>query len=191
MHIGHVRYPFSEIVITGDLASSLKEKADFTAFMAAGLTVANAHGYRKAGVLEVHNERMEGPDQIALLKDMIKRLRPNRVRLEAVQYQLTAVQTLRRECPQTTIEAVYPDKDKRSRAVPWATAMSRSDVWWPRQSGWLDVTVKQHLKFPNGKKDSRYPEDHDDIVDTGSMMAIEIVPSDKAVGRWGVTRIAQ
>lgn len=191
MMIGHVRYPFSEIVITGDLASSLKEKADFTAFMAAGLTVANAHGYRKAGVLEVHNERMEGPDQIIKLKEMIKRLQPNRVRLEATQYQLTAVQTLRRECPKTTIEAVYPDKDKRSRAVPWATAMSRSDVWWPHQSGWLDVTVKQHLKFPNGKKDSRYPEDHDDIVDTGSMMAIEIVPSDKAVGRWGVTRIAQ
>lgn len=191
MYIDHVRYPFLEIVITGDLASSMKQTADFTAFMIAGLTAPTPLGYKKAGVLDVINEHLEGPDQIIKLKALIDHWKPNKVKLEATQYQLTAVQTLRRERPKTNIEAVYPDKDKRSRAVPWATAMSRADVWWPRQSGWLDVAVKQHLKFPNGKAGSRYPEDHDDIVDDGSMMAIEITPSDKTEGRWGTVRISQ
>lgn len=191
MYIEHVRYPFLELVITADLASSMKQTADYTSFMIGGLTAASPLGYKKCGVLDVINEHLEGPDQIIKLKWLIDHWRPNKVIIEAVQYQLTAVQTLRRERPKTTIVAVYPDKDKRSRAVPWATAMSRADVWWPRQSGWLDVTVKQHLKFPNGKEGSRYPEDHDDIVDTGSMMAIEITPTDKTEGRWGTVQVVQ
>jgi phage terminase large subunit-like protein len=191
MYIEHLRYPFLEIVITCDLASAMKQTSDYTAAMVGGLTAPSPLGYKKCGVLWVENEHLEGPDQINMLKKLIDHWKPNKVLIEAVQYQLTAVQTLRRERPKTNIVAIYPDKDKRSRAVPWATAMSRADVWWPRQSGWLDVTVKQHLKFPNGKEGSRYPEDHDDIVDDGSMMAIEITPTDKTEGRWGTTRVSQ
>lgn len=177
MWIGGVRYPFIEVEIYADLATSLKERTDYTAFTVAGLTAREVNGQRRAGMLDITNERMEAPDQIDRLAALIDQWQPARVLIEATQYQLSAVQHLRKARPRTSIEAFYPKGDKRARAVSFAAAMARSDVFWPPEAtapGWYSVARKQLLKFPNGKKDSTLPEDHDDIVDTGSMLGLRL-----------------
>lgn len=185
MWVKGLRYPFLEIVFCVDLASSLKEKADYFCVTVYGLHETN-EGLLKVGVLDMFYDHMEGPDQLDKLEAMSKHWAPNRVKIEATQYQLTSVQHLARRCPHLNISPCYPDKDKRSRAVPWAAAMSRGDVFWPVASSWLDDAMKQHLKFPNGKDDSRYIEDHDDIVDTGSLMGEELT---LAGDEWKVRKV--
>jgi phage terminase large subunit-like protein len=178
MVIGGTRYPFAEIRLYVDLASSLKQTADYTAAMVSGLTVP-INGMRKAGILYVHNERLEGPAQIDLFAKLLDEWKPAASKLEAVQYQSTAAQHLRVRRPAFKILASYPDKDKRTRAVPWAAAMSRGDVFWPVAAAWMPVTVKQHLRFPDGQENSSRPEDHDDIVDCGSSLAVDLTESER------------
>lgn len=173
MWVKGLRYPFLEIVVCVDLASSIKQKADYFVVTVFGLHETN-EGVLKVGVLDMFYDHLEGPQQLDKLEATINAWQPNRTKIEATQYQLTAVQHLAQRLPHANIQAVYPDKDKRSRAVPWAAAMSRGDVFWPVAAAWKDDAVKQHLKFPNGKEDSRYLEDHDDIVDTGSLLGDEL-----------------
>lgn len=173
MWVQGLRYPFTEVVMCVDLASSLKETADYFVVSIFGLHETR-EGTLKVGVLKVVYDKLEGPGQIDLMEKLIKEWQPNRVKIEATQYQLTAIQHIKGRLPYANITPVYPDKDKRSRAVPWAGAMARGDVFWPAGADWLEDTIKQHTKFPNGKDGSRYIEDHDDIVDTGSLLGEEL-----------------
>lgn len=188
MWVDGVRLPFTEIVICVDLASSLKEKNDYFVVSVYGLheSFFGEELRLKVGVLEIFFDHQEGPDQIDTLVNMCNHWQPNRVKIEATQYQLTAVQHLQRRMPKLQIIPTYPDKDKRSRAVPWAAAMARGDVYWPEKADWKEPAVKQHLKFPNGKDDSRYIEDHDDIVDTGSLIGEELTLAGDA---WVVRKV--
>jgi predicted phage terminase large subunit-like protein len=173
MTVNGTRYPFVELRLYVDLASSLKQTADYTAAIVAGLTMSYG-GMRKVGILYVHNERLEGPAQIDLFASLLDKWKPAESKLEAVQYQSTAAQHLRVRRPGFKILASYPDKDKRTRAVPWAAAMARGEVFWPHAAPWLPVTIKQHLRFPDGQENSTRPEDHDDIVDCGSSLATDL-----------------
>jgi len=179
MWIHGVRFPFVELEIYADLATSLKETADYTAFTVAGLTAGEGVSRaRKAGLLEIVNERIEAPDQITRLISLVETWQPARVLIESTQYQLSAVQHLKRALETrrnpTRVEPYIPKGDKRERAVGFAAAMSRADVYWPSNVAWAELARKQLLKFPHGKESSKLPEDHDDIVDTLSMLGKQL-----------------
>jgi hypothetical protein len=191
MWIKGIRYAFLEKVIYVDLAASIKQTADYFAWMCAGLTGTLREGGRKAGILDLQYDHREGPDQVKDLVAAIQKWRPSRVVIEAVQYQLTMVQHV--EAHNTiagvSIEPFYPDTDKRSRAVPGAAAMARGDVWWQTGEAYLTDAKKQARKFPNGKKDSRYIEDHDDIVDLISLLGLDLYPG--GAEQWRVRRVVR
>lgn len=178
--IGGLRYEFQYLVMTVDLASSLKETADYTVFTIAGVCWP-VDGIQRVAIIEVHNSRLEGPDQIDAMEELAKRWRPAYIDIEKVQYQATAVQHLeaRLRGLGLNIEGVPVSKDKRTRAVPAAGAMSRAEWYYPplydpitgAGQPWMNDAKAQLLKFPNGKKDSKFVEDHDDIVDTLSLLA--------------------
>lgn len=184
MMIGERRVPFIEIRLYVDLASSLKEKADYFAVKIVGISEPSQLGHHLVGVLDVFYDKLTGPDQIDKLEALVRHWRPTRVKIEAVAYQATAVQHLKAQLssdPQfSTVEVLpaFPDKDKRTRAVPWAAAMARGEVWWNRHASYMNDVIKQYTKFPNGQEPSVHIEDHDDIVDTGSLVAEDLTPTD-------------
>lgn len=49
--------------------------------------------------------------------------------------------------------------------------VSRGEVFLPLSAQWKEPWLVQHTKFPNGKDKSLRIEDHDNMVDTGSMLA--------------------
>lgn len=181
MTIKGVFHPFSEVILLCDLASSLKQEADYTCGMIVGFTPKVA-GQRKCGVLFVEMKKLEGPGQIDLFEKMLNDWAVTEANIESVAYQLTAVQHLRVRTTKQ-IKPYRVDRDKRSRAVPWAAAMARGDVFWPARAPWKEVVVKQHLRFKGG--DTRHGlriEDHDDSVDCGSMAAVRLARVPASVG---------
>jgi predicted phage terminase large subunit-like protein len=177
--IGNLRYTFQYLVLTADLASSLKETADYTCFTIAGVCWP-VDGITRVAVIEIHNQRLEGPDQIDALEQLAKIWRPAYIDIENTQYQQTAVQHLERRLKGfgMQINGIPSNKDKRTRAVPAAGAMSRGEWYWPQpgevQADWYPEVKAQALKFPNGAKDSKFVADHDDIVDTLSLLAARV-----------------
>lgn len=184
MMLGEKRVPFKEIRIYVDLASSLKEKADYFAVKVVGVSERSQLGHYTVGILDVFYDKLEGPAQIDKLEAMVRYWHPTRVKIEAIAYQQTAVQHLRSrfssdpEFSSLEIMPAYPDKDKRTRAVPWAAAMARGEVYWNMKAAYMRDVIKQYTKFPNGQEPSVHIEDHDDIVDTGSLVAEDLTPTD-------------
>lgn len=175
-----LRYPFQYLVMTVDLASSLKQTADYTCITIAGVCWP-VDGITRVAIIDIHNERLEGPKQIDAMEHLAKVWRPAYIDIEKTQYQETAVQHLEPRLRNLglIVEGVNVNKDKRTRAVPAAAAMSRAEWWWPPNfdpvmgtgTQWMPDARSQLLKFPNGKDDSKFVEDHDDIVDTLSLLA--------------------
>lgn len=194
--IDNLRYPFQYLVMTADLASSLKQTADYTTFTIAGVTWP-IDGIVRVAIIEVHNERLEGPEQIDAMEQLAKRWRPAYIDIEKVQYQATAVQHLERRLKGMGLQVngVPVSKDKRTRAVPAAGAMARAEWWWPPLFNpitgtgaiWMGDAKGQLLKFPNGKDGSKFVEDHDDIVDTLSLLAARV--GGRANTSWKVHKV--
>jgi predicted phage terminase large subunit-like protein len=173
--IGGLRYEFQYLVMTVDLASSMKKEADFTSFTIAGVCFP-VDGVTRVAIIENENVRIEGPVQIDAMEALAKRYRPAYIDIENVQYQETAVQHLRARLHNMglTITGVPVNKDKRTRAVPAAAAMARGEWFWPKEAAWFPDAKAQMLKFPNGKDRSKFVADHDDIVDTLSLLAARV-----------------
>lgn len=171
----HQRFPFAQLAMLVDLAASESEMADYTAATVAGITLPDPQGTRRVGILDVMNERYEGPDAMDALFALAVRWGVSVVYVESVGYQLTAVQTLKRRLAAKRIQVrAWNPKgkgDKRARSIPWAAMVSRGEVFLPLVAPWKESWLAQHAKFPNGKEKSPRVEDHDDMVDTGSMLA--------------------
>lgn len=160
----HRTIPFSEVVVLCDLAASQKQTADFTVFKIAGITDALG-GHRRAVILDVVRERLPGPKQVEKMGEVIAKWRPRRVLMESVGMQLLAVQQQRVAHPSTDFVEVRPDKDKRSRSIPWARMLGAGEVYYPPTATWLSEYQQEHIRFTGDGKG------HDDQVDTGSMLA--------------------
>lgn len=162
------RIPFRDTLLIVDLAASLKQSADYTVVMAAGVTD-TIGGVRRAAILDVQRQKIEGPDQIKLVGEQIRLWRPTKVLVETVGYQLTAIQHLRKAFPNTTFVELKPKGDKRQRALGFAAALSRGEVAFPKNAPWLAEYIKEHVVFTgDGKR-------HDDMVDVGSYLALYTV----------------
>jgi predicted phage terminase large subunit-like protein len=160
--------PFTEVAIFADLAASVKQTADYTVVKVVGITDV-VRGARRAVVLDVIRKRIEGPEQLTLLREQIQKWRPRKCYIESVGYQMTAVQHMRRTVVGVEFVEVRPDKDKRSRAVPWAGMLARGEVFYPRGAAWMSDYAQEHVRFKGDGKG------HDDQVDTGSMLAAVMV----------------
>jgi len=188
MYLDNVRHNFASVHMYVDLAATIKTSSDFTAAMIAGITAPFPNLPRRAAVLDIRNEKLEGPESLDFICRLIDQWAPDTVGIESVGYQITAVQEIKKRRPRVNIVAVKVDTDKRSRAIPFAAAMARGDVFWPQHAAFMPLTIAQFLKFPNGKDGSPHADEHDDIVDTGSMLATQLFRANAAT--WNISRVS-
>lgn len=146
------REHLSDLCMGVDLAISLKASADSSALVIGGLhngVFHVVHAVSKKGTFH------EVQQWVISQTDIWK---PKTILIEAVQYQLAAVQELMRTTQLPVIPA-NPDKDKASRLMPLAARYEQGMVCHsPANSGNNIKALEDELTaFPNGA--------HDDLVD--------------------------
>ena len=94
---------------TVDLAASTKTSADYTVVS----TFAESPN-KDLIVLDVQRVRMEGPDQVPLIRRCFEKWNPSKIKIESVAYQLSLIQQARRDG--LPVSEIKRDKDKVSRA---------------------------------------------------------------------------
>lgn len=150
-----------------DLAATVKQTSDYT--------VGAKVGQRADGSLviaDIVRGRWEWPDAERILVQTMLSDGPACVQgVEAVAFQWAALQSLRRHAQllRTTIRGVPPDKDKYTRAMPWA---SRAEAGLVRlvAGPWNQAFYSETSDFPQGE--------HDDQVDAVSgALALFTAPS--------------
>lgn len=168
-----------QVVITTDVAVSLKQTADFTVFMVWAITPE-----KELLLLEVYRDRWDNPDQIKMLRMLYQLWKPIYIAIESVAYQLSIVQNLRKgndnpkdprpEGSIPTKEYKVPrDRDKVARASSAAVFYEGERIFHRRGADWLADLIKELLTFPKGE--------HDDQVDPISMICdlVSGVPTSK------------
>ncbi len=136
--------------LTVDLATSTRTSADFTVAACWGLTPDH-----QLVLLDLHRERMEGPDLVPMLSGMASRWSAGTVWIEASGFQLSIVQQARRAG--LPVRELRPDADKYARSVASTPLLEAGRLWVPRAAPWLASFEAELLSFPNGT--------HDDQVD--------------------------
>lgn len=145
---------------TIDLATSLKQTADFTVISTWLQTPQN-----DLLLLDVHRIRLEGPDQVPLMIDVWRKWQPATLFVEQAGFQLAIIQAaLRAGLP---VRPTFPKGDKVERALAPAAKLEAGKVFFPRQAHWLPDVEAELYQFPAGA--------HDDFVDTFSMAAIALL----------------
>lgn len=135
---------------TVDLAVSLKEMADYTVIASCHVTPEN-----ELLVLDVHRERMEGPDQLPAIRRALDRWRLGVAWIERTGYQLALIQAaLRQGMP---VRELHADRDKLARSQTLQAMIEGHRVYFRRRADWLNAVEPELLSFPGGA--------HDDICD--------------------------
>lgn len=147
---------------TVDLAASTKTQADYTVVSTFAVSPS-----KDLILLDLQRTRMEGPDQVPLIKRCFERWRPSSIEIESVGYQLSLIQAARREG--LPIRELKRDKDKVSRACFLQARIEGGGFWLPESAPWLVDVEDELCSFPTGE--------HDDIVDTLADGAIHVANS--------------
>lgn len=138
---------------TCDPAGSTKTSADFFALATWGLTPS-----RDLLLLDLVRDRLEGPDQPALLRAAYDQWHPVKQGVEAKGLGLTLFQQLKRDgLPVVELKA---DADKFTRALPMAARYEAGTVFHPIGAPWLPAYEDELIDFPRGT--------HDDQVDAAA-----------------------
>lgn len=144
---------------TADLAVSKATSADYTVICTYGIAVTG-----ELIVLDVHRDRLEGPDLLPRFTALWRRWRWARAGVESTATQLAIVQGLQRAgLPVVPIRA---ETDKRSRAEHLAARLEGAMVYLLAGAAWLSELEAELLEFPN-------PSAHDDQVDALAYAAID------------------
>jgi len=130
----------------------VRPKKDFTAIGIFALCPGT-----ELAVLEIYrDDKIEGPDQIALVAQLRAKHRARRIGIEAVAYQWTAVQSaVRAGLPAVAIPRGQESKETRAWTI--ATRYEVGMVFHLRGAPWLEALETELVAFPNGP--------HDDQVD--------------------------
>lgn len=151
---------------TMDLATSVKTQADFTVMGVFGIAGPDLL------TLDMFRGKMEGPDLPRLAARVFQAWRPAYIGVEAVGFQTSMVQDLRRGAawekpprPPLPVKALRPEGDKVTRALTLAARIGGGHVYLPRSAPWKDALMAELAIFPNGA--------HDDQVDVLSYAALE------------------
>lgn len=135
-----------------DLALSEKETADYTVGCLVGLT-----SDRRIVVLDVKRYRIEWDEAEAkLTKEIPFDGTHTEHGIEGAFYHVRAVSKLLRrpELHGYAIRAITPDKDKYTRALPFAARVGAGVVDVLRR-GWTDAFIEELCAFPNGANDDQ------------------------------------
>ncbi len=151
---------------TVDLAASLKSSADYFVVQTWAVTPE-----RDLLLLDLLRTRVEGPQQLGLLKQQYHRHRPSFIGIERAGYQLTMLQTAIREgLPARELKA---DRDKVSRALTIAARYEAGAVYHRAGAPWLQDYEDELLAFPRGG--------HDDMVDCAGYAGLVLADTAKRV----------
>jgi predicted phage terminase large subunit-like protein len=142
-----------------DLAFTLKKENDWTVILAVAVTPGH-----DILLLDLHRERMEGPDIPRAITAMYRAYDAQYVAIEANQAQILVVQGLRKAG--LTVRALRADQDKLSRAIPATVRMEAGQIYLPESAHWRADFVEELLGFPHAA--------HDDQVDCLAYAAIEV-----------------
>jgi predicted phage terminase large subunit-like protein len=137
-----------------DLAASIKTTADYTASAAVALG--------EDGVIYVRDMihgKWEWPDAKRIIMQTMLAEPSTQHGIEEALHGLAAIQELRREpsVVNVALRGIHVDKDKISRALPWAARAEAGKVKLIR-GNWIADFLDEACSFPHGK--------HDDIVDS-------------------------
>ena len=148
------------IIITVDLAISLKQSSDFTVMAIWAVTP-----YKELLLLDCFRDHYDNPEQQKQLILLYHRYHPAAIHIENVAYQLALIQQLLKEG--IPAREYKPTKDKVSRASTASILYEAGRVFHPKKAQWLLEFEDELLMFPMGK--------HDDQVDSVSMACDSIV----------------
>jgi len=139
-----------------DLAVSTKSSADYTASAAVALSD-NGTLY----IRDVIRGRWEWPDQRRIIVNAMRAEADVRHGIEEALHGIAAIQELQRDSSvaHVYLQGVRVDRDKLSRALPWAARAERGKVALVRGE-WINAFLDEMTQFPNGA--------HDDQVDAVS-----------------------
>jgi predicted phage terminase large subunit-like protein len=147
--------------ITTDLASSLKEKADYSVFALWGKTPSN-----RLLLLDLIRRKMEGPDQQDVLETFYSLNKPvSAIWVEAVAYQQTFVQAMRRKGMPVREFNPGDHGNKYARALFAASRFETESILFPKGARWLPDLEDEMLSYP-------WSGGHDDQVDVVSMASL-------------------
>ena len=156
-----------------DPAASTKKSADYTAVACCAVTPD-----RRLLVLEEWRGRIEGPEQVKVVLNLVAKWRLDWIGVEAVAYQRTLAQYLRRGTG-LAVRDLKAATDREDRAQPLIIRMEHGDVFFQAGQEWLADLEHELLSWPYGV--------HDDQVDTLAYAAREaFVTSSVLSGPLGV-----
>jgi len=142
-----------------DPAISTKDTADYFVMQTWAITP-----YADMLLLDVVRERIDGPEQLELIRQQYDRWCPAYIGVEKVAFQSMLIQMLLMKG--LPVRELKPDKDKFTRALPLAAKYEAGKVYHLAGAGWVDEYEAELLAFPNGA--------HDDQVDAAAYAALEI-----------------
>lgn len=150
--------------ITGDLAISEKETADWTVFVVAGVDE-----NRIVHVLSVIRERMDGKEIVDTILSLQRVYQPQAIGIEEMQVSKAIGPFLREEMlVQNTFPQLIPmkhmGKDKQSRARSIQARLRARTVKFDKSGDWYPNFEDEVLKFPRAK--------HDDQVDAFAYLGL-------------------
>lgn len=155
--------------ITGDLAISQKQEADYTVFCVWCVTPEN-----DLLLIEMIRARFSNPEQLKQIKLLHMRYPGAYFKIESVAYQLALIQQ--------ALAAGIPCKeykpagkgDKVARSSVATIWMENGKLFWRRGSDDLPVVETEHLMFPKAP--------NDDIVDNSIMATDEVTDANRGIG---------
>jgi predicted phage terminase large subunit-like protein len=149
-----------ELVIfqTVDLATSLKQTADYTVISTWGKTPTG-----DLLLLDVVRDRFEGPDHVPNMQAAFHKWHPYAIFVEQAGFQLSTIQTASRAF--LPVVPVLADRDKLTRALPAAARMKAEGYFFPLGNRFVDEETEL-WSFPAGA--------NDDFVDTVSLSTFAV-----------------
>lgn len=136
------------IEVTVDPAVSKKDSADFFAIATYAVTPTN-----DVLILDVHQERVLGPDQPKYIEDHMRRWGASKVWVETVAYQLALFQALERRG--VNVGKLPADRDKPTRVSYFGLRMKNKQIFWPQYAEWFDDVQLEVTNFPDVAHDDR------------------------------------
>ena len=157
-----------------DLAASTRTTADYTASAAVALGDDGAIYCR-----DMIRGRFEWPDAKRIIMQTMLTEPSTEHGIEEALHGLAAIQELRREpsIANITLRGIRVDKDKVSRALPWAARAEAGKVKLIR-GNWIAEFLDEACSFPHGR--------HDDMIDSLSG-GIQMITKPKRQIMWAIT----
>lgn len=142
---------------TCDLSTSMSTAGDYTALAALGYHP----GWGVLLLLDMLRDRIDAPDLVPSMRQMIERWDLRKLYVERAGYQLAALSMIQKaQKDGLPVAEITPEGDKIARAMPMTAAFEGGTFLLPRGAKWLPDYEEELLAFP------QWP--HDDQVDASA-----------------------